>query len=232
MKHYFLLLCLCMVCSFSCSDESSELDVVNGVEAVASSHFQTELVNALRNATTDEERTEILQRNSSFITARLTRFLKYRGYECDIDSISYRYGSGKAQSVESGDGNRYSGVFKNQPYAVVYGDCFGDQLYVFIRCFNGTFSIMGDNNRSLVQAQMEFTIQKGEGINHYTDFQTSIWLAERFNLPVYKGKGWSQQISYQEAYDLEPLIDSIRVKVKVNPGDRFNLSTLNYYPAQ
>jgi len=166
--------------------------------------------------------------NGTRLTTQLVSFLRRKGFNCQIDSIQYHYGTGTAEDVQSGDGNRYSGKFESQPYATISGPCFQKGLSVFILCFNGTFSLNSDDSRSIGRGNQIFTIEPGRGINHYVDYETSIWLAEFFNLTLYKGKGWQQQneITPDEALELYPNLDRVQVTVRVHPGDTFDLGRM------
>jgi len=219
-------LLIVFVCSFffACGK-----DVVEDRDPVNSDDWRTELVTQLRSAQNDAERSIIMEENGVRLTSQLIYFLKSNGYDCRIDTIEYRYGSGKAMDVASGDGNTYDGKFKSQPYAIVKGgECFKDSMFVFILCFNGTFSLSSSDSRIIGHGSQVFTIGRGKGINYYVDYRTSVWLAETFNLPLYKGKGWNEKniINPEEALALENEIDRIQVTVKVFPGDRFDLRNM------
>jgi hypothetical protein len=229
--HFFsiiFLTTLILSCNKDAKDEVA-LDVVNDTQAVREDSWRTKLVRELQSAPDDVARTAILEKNGTRLTTQLVSFLRSERYNCPIDTIMYRYGGGKAIDVASGDGNKYSGEFKSQPYAVIQGGaCFGDQLYVFIRCFNGTFSINSKNSTSIGGGSQVFTIEKGKGINYYADYRTTIWIAENFELPLYKGSGWKSEniISPEEALQLESQLADVQVTVRVHPGDRFDLRNM------
>jgi len=210
----------------SCEKEKT-LDVVNDTTPVSQNQWRTSLVSQLQSAENDTERSHIMAENGVQLTAQLTAFLRRNGYPCPIDTIIYKYGSGEAMDVASGDGNAYSGEFTSQPYAVVEGgDCFRNGLSVFILCFNGTFSLSSRGSSTIGGGNSVFTIEQGKGINHYVDYPTAIWLAENFDLALYKGKGWKDQITPEEALSLEGTLDVNLVAVKVFPGDVFDLNNM------
>jgi hypothetical protein len=224
MKNLFFLISLVAVL-MSCKD------VVKDHQPVSSDSWRTDLVKKIQSAENDAERNTLMEKNGQVLTTQLISFLRTNGYNCNIDTIMYRYGSGKAKDVASGDKKTYSGHFDPQPYAIVKGgSCFKDSLYVFILCFNGTFQLKS-NSSSIGNGNLIFTIKKGEGINRYVDYKTSIWLADQFDLPLYKGKKMirTKKITPETALSLARLIDSVQVTVKVFPGDRFDLGkmTLN-----
>jgi hypothetical protein len=101
-------------------------------------------------------------------------------------------------------------------------------LYVFIKCFNGTFSLKDDNRQDLGNGPIVFIIEKGKGINHYVDYKTAIWIAQNFELSLYKGKNWRSEntISPHQALQMESILDSIQVTVEVHPGYRFDLGNM------
>lgn len=238
MKKLTVLLMLCVVVSgvlslYSCSNAKA-VDVVEGVIPVHTDAWRSQLVRSLQLAGTDQERTEILNNATNRLTNQLIGFLRTSGYNCRIDTILYRYGSGKADAVAGGDKKNHTGVFKDQPYAVIKGDtCFQDSMYVFIRCFNGTFSLSAPGATTIGTGPTEFTIDRLQGINRYVDYKTSIWLANRFDLVLYEGQGWAgKRISSERALQLEDSLAYKAVTVRVYPGDHFDLGTMTYTPAK
>ncbi len=216
----------------SCSNASaSKVDVVNGTTPmdVHDIQWRTEFINSLKEMTPEQRKAEV-DRVLPRLNSQLVASLQQRGKYCEIKSIEYAFGSGKAKEVESGDGNSYDGYYADQLYAIVKGgSCFKDSTIVFIQCLNGTFVIDGESIFSLGFSQPVFVIQKPNGINTYTDYRTSIWLAEVFGLKVHKGQGWSGPIiSYKEAYDLYDRLGETAVTVEVYDGDQFDLGNMTY----
>lgn len=217
----------------SCSDAKA-IDVVEGVIPVQTDAWRSTLVRSLQLAGSDEERAEILNNATNRLTNQLIGFLRNSGYTCRIDTVLYRYGSGKADNVAGGDRKSHDGIFKDQPYAVIKGDtCFKDSMYVFIRCFNGTFSLNAPGATTIGSGSPRFTIERLQGINRYVDYRTSIWLADRFDLVLYEGRGWTgQRISPERALALEDSLAWKPVTVRVYTGDHFDLGTMTYTPAK
>lgn len=207
-------------------------DVVGGIQPMEESGigWRTEIIDSLRKLPQDQ-RSEFIQKNVPQLNSQLIRFLRNSRYDCNVDSVTYLFGSGKAKGVQSGDGNTYDGYYDEQLYAVIKGEtCFKDSLVVFVQCLNGTFSLKGKTVQNLGSYKPRFTIEKGNGINAYVDYQTSIFLAEHFKLPVYIGRDprFRKRISYQMAKDLEVHLDRKQVTVLVYPGDEFDLGTMSY----
>ncbi len=220
----------------SCSSAgATKLDVVNGTVPVSvhDIEWRKSLIETLKPMTPTERKAEI-DKVLPRLNSQLVASLRERGYGCDIASIEYVFGSGTSESVESGDGNTYSGFYEDQLYAVIKGDkCFKDSMMVFVQCFNGTFVIDGKSIYSIGIYEPSFTIEKGKGINSYVDYRTAVWIAEQFNLPLYKGQGWKGPIiTPTQARQYENDLDRQAITVKVYPGDYFNLGTITYRKAK
>ncbi len=222
--------------NFSSCNSASALDVVEGVTPVQTEEWRTELVRSMQIAGNDQERVAILNRETVRLTNGIIRFLRSSGYECPINTITYHYGSGKAEGVTGGDSTEHKGKFTNQPYAIVKGGaCFKDSLSVFILCYNETFSLqprrsapIGIGSPSLI-----FTIEQGKGLDHYVDQETIFLIANRFKKVVlYEGRNWDQDkiISVERARHLYTTgkIRDIQVTAGVYPGDRFDLGAMTY----
>lgn len=224
---------MCMM--FASCNKSEKLDVVNGIVPVDVHDIQwrADFIKSLKPLTPAQRKAEI-DKVVPRLNTQLVAMLRNHGKNCEITSITYVFGSGSARQVASGDGNTYDGEFSDQLYAVVKGGtCFGDSLMAFVQCFNGVFIIEGENQEIIGTYEPEFTIAKGQGINRYVDYRTSIWLAEHFDLKLYHGKGWNKknEISAKEARELENTLYKTQVTVRVFPGDHFNLGTMEYTPA-
>ncbi len=205
-------------------------DVVFDHPPMSSDPWRNQLVSDLQNAPNDETRIKMLNQRSSYLTQQLIMYLRNHGYKCPIDTILYRYGSGKAIDVTAKDG-KHSGPFKPQPYALIKGgECFRDSMYVFILCFNGTFSLTSSDASNIGGGSPRFRIAAGNGINSYVDYKTSIDLAEAFHIPIYKGKGWNDanRITPAQARALENQLGQHQVTVRVFEGDEFDLGNMTY----
>ena len=225
-KIIFLVVCLVIAVALSWPKK----DVVLDFPANSSDPWRTQLVQDIQNAPNDEVRIKMLNQRSSYLTQQLIMYLRNNGYKCPIDTILYRYGSGKAKNVTSKNG-KHSGPFKPQPYAVIKGGkCFKDSMYVFILCFNGTFSLTSSDASNIGGGSPRFTIAAGNGINSYVNYKTSIDLAETFHIPIYKGKGWdaTNRITPAQARALENQIDQHQITVRVFEGDLFDLGNMTY----
>lgn len=106
-----------------------------------------------------------------------------------------------------------------------------------MQCLNGTFATP-DQLRGLQAVgshtpQEQFVIGPREGLIHHVDFPTAISLAERFDLPLYRGRyiGEAFRISPQAARALEGTTDRLQVTVYVVEGDRFDLAAPTFTPS-
>jgi hypothetical protein len=225
----YFIMAICMICA-SCNKE--EKDVVNGIAPVDvhDIEWRTALIESLKPLSPTERKAkldEVVPR----LNTQLVQMLRRNGKDCEIKTITYVFGSGRARQVASGDGNLHNGYFNDQLYAVIKGGaCFGDSLMAFVQCFNGVFIIEGENQEVIGTYQPVFTIAAGQGINTYVDYRTSIWLAETFKLTLYKGHGWnpSKIITPEQAYQLESRLAEVPVTVRVFAGDRFDLGAMTY----
>lgn len=225
-----VLVALCI--AFASCNKGENVDVVNGVEAVDvhDIKWRTEFINSLKDLT-PAQRKEKIDEVVPRLNSQLVATLQAHGKDCEVKSITYVFGSGQARQVASGDGKLHDGYFNDQLYAVVKGGaCFGDSLMAFVRCFNGVFIIEGENQEVIGTYEPVFTIGKGQGINTYVDYRTSIWLAEKFKLTLYKGRAWdsSKVITPKQAYKLEPDLAEVPVTVRVFAGDHFDLGAMTY----
>jgi hypothetical protein len=238
----YLLLLLVAIASvsvfYACNEvNASKLDVVNNIPPmdVHDIAFRQMIVDSIQKLPI-EKRADYMNEVAPHLTPKLVKNLRNRGFTCDITSITYMLGKGRADSVTSGDGKKYSGTYgyvEGKPagelFAVVKGnsECFKDSLIVFVACLNGTFEIEGDNTQALGSYDPVFVIEKGNGINSYVDYQTSIWLADIFDIKLTQGPG-GKVLTPEEAYALEQKVGSIPVTAKVSPGDIFNLGNMTY----
>lgn len=238
-KLLFLALCLIglSVWIYSCSSANAKpVDVVNGTQPfdVHDIEWKKNFIESLK-PLTPKERKEKIDQVLPRLNSSLVKSIRSRGFDCEIKTITYVFGSGTAKKVASGDGANYDGVFTDQLYAVVKGGkCFGDSLMAFVQCFNGVFTIEGENQQTIGTYAPVFTIGKGFGINRYVDYGTSIWLAEKFHLTLYTGKGWDPKniITPEKARQLEHDLLNTQVTVRVNEGDVFDLGNMTYTPGQ
>lgn len=180
----------------------------------------------------ESERGAYLERAWPNLPRSVTYFLRQHGKIAPnqtVGRIEFKYGSLKNVKAESRDGDRY-GYFRDQLVAVVYLEGVRDPLKVIVQCLNGTFALE-DDLKSLQAVGShtpieQFRIARGEGLIHHVDFPTAIALAERHNLPLYRGKKMEEakKITPAQARELETETDRLQVTVRVFEGDRFDLA--------
>ncbi len=191
-----------------------------------------EVLERISTASSDEERLQILS-NNEWLTSRLVVFARQLSQIPDkavIDSVVYYFGSTEAQA-EDNTKKIFNGKIMDETVGFIYFNGSKEPVGIIVYCQNGTFGAFeGDGLRRLGQTTLEFTIAKGKGINHYVDYQTSISLAQRFDLLLYKGKKLvtNSTVGYDEARLLEPDLDNTQVTVLVYEGDHFNLRDMTY----
>lgn len=217
----------------SCAEaKASKIDAVDGILAVDvhDMGWRREFIASLKPLTPAERKARVDQVVPR-LNAQLIENLQRAGFNCEITSITYVFGSGDAEGVTSGDGKKYDNAyFVDDLYAVVKGGtCFGDSVMAFVECFNGVFRIKGKDQDVIGDYSPIFTIEKGWGINRYVEYRNSIWLAEVFGLTLHKGQGWDGKvITPKEAYDLYNQLGETAVTVEVYEGDVFNLGNMTY----
>lgn len=234
MKHLLYLVSFLLLIIFGCKAKD-EIDVVRGVTPVHNwDSNTTSLLDSLKNIP-DKQKMTFIQKKLPHLTPALCRYVEERFAKTTIDSIVYSFGSGKAQGVLDAAGARHDGVFNNELIAYIWLK--PDQLKknpvkVFVRCLNGMFEIQGDSRLGLVPS--EFVIQKDEGLCHHLDFKTSIWLAEKFHLPLFKGKKVRDKFKITPNQARKINTNKNQVMVLVYPGDTFRLfgGQARYTPAR
>lgn len=238
-KVFFFSFALITVLGFSfyfssCSNAvASKIDVVNDIPPmdVHDAAWRKEFIAKLK-PLSPEQRAKEIEQVAPRLNSQILAYLRIRGYKCDIEPITYVFGSGNADSVSSGNGTtNNSGIFTDQLYAVIKGgDCLKkDSLMMFVQCFNGVVSIVGDTY-VVGSYNTAFSVEKGKGYNHYVDYQTSIFIAEQFNIPLYSGKE-RKVITPQRARELEDSLEFIQVTPRAEPGDRVDLGNMTYVHA-
>lgn len=217
----------------ACNDASA-INVVKGTKPVDTHDYEwrTNFVAGLKSLTPEQRRARI----DSFLphlNTALTDNLRRAKFMCAFTSITYRFGSGKADSVASGDGKKYSGYYEDELYAIVKGPCIKDSITAFVACYNGTFYLKADQSDETIGTYGSvFTIEKNRGINYYTDYLTAIYLAEKHHLVLTEGRGSSIKIiTPARARELYGKIDQVLVRVLVNEGDQFDLPNGTFTPA-
>jgi hypothetical protein len=214
---------------------AAEVDVVNGIKPfdVHNIEWRKAFIAKLK-PLTPAQRKEEIDKVLPYLNGSLMNTVRKNGYDCDVKTVTYVFGSGTAKKVASGDGKQYDGYFNDQLYAVVKGDkCFKDSLMLFVACFNGVFTIENNKDNQVIGTyEPSFTIEKNWGLNHYVDYQTSIWIARYFNIPIYIGKNMDKMITPDRALELEDSVAYYQIAPKVFPGDHFDLGTMKYTKAK
>lgn len=211
---------------------ANPVDVVNGTTPINTHdiEWRKDFIAKLK-PLTPEQRKEEIDRVLPRLNGSLFGAIRAGGFDCEITSVTYMFGSGTADSVASGDGKKYNGYFEDQLYAVAKGPkCIKDSVTVFVQCFNGYVTLKGDESNQVVGTYLPaFTIQIGNGANRYVDYRTAIWLADIFDIPLHKGRSWKDPlITPKEAYTLFDKLGEVPVTMEVYPGDVFNLGDQTY----
>ena len=218
-----------------CGGDKKNLDVVKGVTPVHVWDINTTaLLDSLKQIP-DSRKMAFIEKNLPHLTPELCQYIESRFPKVVIDSIIYSFGSGKAKGTLDATGIRHEGVFNDELVANVYlrpNNLTKSPVKVFVRCLNGTFEIEGD--RRLGPASSGFIIKRDEGLCHHLDFLTSVWLAEKFDLPLYRGNKMKDKFRITPAQARNMNTDKHQVTVLVYTGDEFNLfgNQAGYIPAR
>jgi hypothetical protein len=159
--------------------------------------------------------------------------------DVQIDRIRFMYGSLDGVRANTGTGNNVTGMFHNKIVALVYFH--GESLprAFALQCMNGLMEVppgyearlqnLGDRTPNMV-----FTIGPREGLTKHLDYRASVDVADRFNIPMYRGKvqNAAHRISYMDARALQSETDRIQVTARVFEGDRFDLVNMTYVSAK
>lgn len=147
-----------------------------------------------------------------------------------VEKVELFFGSIENTTASDGQGREHKGYFKDELVARVTlkGGRTEDAL---VRCLNLWLELPRHlrNLQRLSSIQMleltQFTIGRGEGLIHYVDYAVAMTLAEKHNLPLYRGKVQQARfrITPDQARRLESRTDWEQITVGVYPGDSFNL---------
>lgn len=236
-----LVLCLAMVAGLSCSKTQQTTDVVHGLPPVSDAFERIEETNRAMATMNPEQRRAYLHQHWPNLEEGIVYFLRQRGRINSSETVSrvdFRYGSLDSVRAEGGDGEIKTGYFNNQLVALVYVNGRGEALAVIVRCLNGMFAEPEDF-QSLPQLVSNtpverFTIGPREGLVDHVPFPVAIDLAERHNLPLYRGHRINRRrlITPAQARQMEPRTDVVQVTVRVYTGDQFDLVNNTYTPAR
>lgn len=216
----------------SCS--KNDVDLAKGIDPrITPDNTLIQTLADISSAPDDQARMEIISETPS-LNSKIITYAKELGQireNAHIDSLVYYFGSAEAQA-EDKSGKIFDGKIIDETVAFIYHDGSKEPFAVIVYCQNGMFGPMNELRR-LGRANLAFVIGKGEGLNRYVDYQTSIMLAEYFNIPIYRGRQMNQSnlISGDEALSLESSLDQLQVTVKVYQGDQFDIGKMTYRPA-
>lgn len=186
------------------------------------------------------QRAQYLRAHWPNLEAGVVHYLRERGKlrpDQAVDRVEFRFGSLDGVRAEGGDGQTREGYFRDQIIALAYPHGAQKPLAVIVKCLNGLMALATDLDGlqpigSYTPIE-RFTIGPREGLTTYVDYPTAVDLAERFNLPLYRGK--SQRDRYRirpmEARRLETQTDWVQVTVGVVEGDAFDLQANRFTPS-
>lgn len=221
---------------------AERVDVVNGVRPASTAlhgiHGYAEELARLPEA----ERAAYLQRERPRLEQGVVYYLRHDVRRLQptqqVDHVEFFFGSLNHVTADDGEGIKHTGYFKDQLVARVYlADGTGQPIDVLVKCLNCWFVLPGqvEQLQSLGAARVVevFTIERGWGLTRYVDYPVAIDIAERFNLPLYRGKAHTEQhrISSEEARRLEYNTDRVQVTVHVIEGDKFDLINMTFTPS-
>lgn len=235
----FSLLSLIVGCEKS--EPVENIDLVAGIPPVSTAYASiAEFLPELEDLTSQQ----ILERIATeypHLDEGVVYYLREKGKiptGAAVSRVEFRYGSLDGVRAESADGTVHDGYFHNQLLASVWTSASPDPLTVIVTCLNGTFMLPGQLDSTLfvsIEVPTErFVIGRGEGLIHHVDFDHAIDLAQRFNLPLFRGReiGREHAITPDQARALEGETDRVQITVMVFEGDQFDLAQGSYTPAR
>jgi hypothetical protein len=244
MKNRMLLSIIAVMMAFAvvgCHKKPApSIDVVNGVTPVSSALSSVRAtINELA-VMSPAERSARLQHDWPHLGEDVVYYVR-AAHEIPSDAVVERveFFFGSLEHVTAGDLAliQYEGHAKNQLIARLHLRGRATPLDFFVLCLNGMVSPGGAVEHlqtlgSSAPAQ-RFTIADRQGLVTYVDYPLAISLAERFHLPLYRGRKMAakDRITPDQARQLEPDTARVQVTVRVCPGDRFDLVAGTYTPA-
>lgn len=215
------------------------VDLVNGITPVS------EAMNGIRPtlqelaALSPEQRTARLKQNWPNIEQDVVYFLrradKLQGSE--VERVEFFFGSLKKARAEDKVGTIHDGYFSDQLLAKVTICGRNEPLTVIVQCLNGTFLFPEDygklQNLGSFVPRERFVIGPRQGLATYVDYPVAMDLAERFNLPLYRGRKIDprNRITVAEARGMETNVNRVQVTVFVVEGDAFDLAAGTFTPS-
>lgn len=243
MKRLVLLVLLvglvALLLSLACASRE-KIDVVNGVPPVSDALSSIAPTLDAMGEMPPDQRGAYLEQNWPHLDEGVVYFLRDKkklARNDRVDRVEFLFGSLNKVTAESGDGRNRHGYFEDQLVALVYVRGQSKPIKVIVHCLNGIFSTEDDLKGLQAvgsHTPMErFTIGPREGLIHHVDFPVAIDLAERFRLPLYRGKDMNprNRITPDQARALENTTDRLQVTVYVVQGDRFDLAADTFTPS-
>lgn len=229
-RKFALILVAVMAASvlFSCTSpkEKKEKNVVTDLTPVHRWDRNTlDMLDSLKTVP-DAEKARFINRRAPHLVPTMIAQIEQKTGKFHLDSLIWHFGSGKAKGVLDSAGTRSDGVYEDELTAKIWTTPvtkFGQPIKVFVRCLNGMIEIEGDVR--IGAAPLEFTIQKTEGLCSHLDYNTSIWLSDRFDLPLFKGNKFRKvdRITATQAKQLKNKLYKGQISVLVFEGDKFVL---------
>lgn len=246
-RRLFVVVCVVVLAlAFGCKKREQVavdrgVDLVNGITPVSTdfAHMRVTVEELARME--PQVRLARLQHDWPNLQESLVYFLRERGRlrrDQNVRQVDFRFGSLEGVEAEDATGRRHRGYFENQLVARVHLTDVERPIDVLVNCLNGLFALPGELDRLqplyTAAPQQRFRIARREGLIHHVDPSLAIALAERFHLPLYRGRRMRQaaRITPAVARTLLPTTDRTQVTVQVYTGDQFDLVAMTYTPAR
>ena len=186
------------------------VDVVEDLPPNYEIPWKQALMDDIREAENDEERSSLIEKNSLRLSASLVSFMRTEeNYRCPVPTFEYRFGTGRASNVRNWAGGHSDGPFTNQVYTVFSpeDEC---ELIVLTKCYNIMETAKTVESIPLGVAKLDFEIEEGKSLYDYVDDETASRIGQIFNLPIEDGL------------------------ILTSPGDKIDLGQMTYNgtPAQ
>lgn len=220
--------------------KTQAVDVVNGVTPVSTALGDIRVTLAELAQMPVEQRETRLRQEWPNLEESVVYFLRQRDRlprDAEVERVRFFFGSMDNVRAVDGDGNMHEGYFRDQLVARV--DIRGHEkpIDVIVQCLNGVMSLPEDlaalQPLGTATPEQRFTIGPREGLVHHVDYPVAIDLAQRFNLPLYRGQHMTEtaRITPDQARQLEPMTDRVQVTVQVYEGDTFDLMRMSFTPS-
>ncbi|MDO8552158.1 MAG: hypothetical protein Q7S01_01360 [bacterium] len=226
-----------LIALFGCAEQEN-INLVDGVAPVSTAFVDIEPTLREMAAMAPAERASYLARVRPRLALDVVQYLRNQRKitrDQKVNNVTFFFGSLKEVSAESHGGGRHQGYFNDQLVARV--EVAGAApIEVIVKCLNGLFmtinrlnSLQTVGNYPILE---RFKIGRHEGLVHHVSYQLAMDIAQRFNLPLYRGRGKGEmRITPDQARVLESETDRVRVRVHVVEGDRFDLVNMTFTPS-